>query len=406
MRFYLYSIFTLFFLTAQTLWSPPPSDQSGESSAASAAAPSSSATSTTEDKLLKQFAQWSAADRQHFLNQLTPPNHLEELLKNVPSDKQRNLTSQQKTTLKNILNLAHQAGQEATCLVGKKTERWQEQDETDLQKEDNETALKRTANRLIMLGVKNAETKAQTIQQDHQTQCTEALETAKTFFTDLPRQVEDLLRLWIIEPQALQISKISVTTGALDTKEQNSLFFSTSRIPETESLPKERTEELEAALNLLQQAYQTKEASERAMQALYTDNLESIREARLIKPVITDLLKKLFAHLITEQDTGSPLSQLASEAAKKLEASNTISDLCVKNIQQIVDETSVQHEQKNAHKLELYANCPVPFEQRPAYMRSFASIYENLITLVQSTQKTEASSSRRLYKQLHYALNC
>lgn len=356
--------------------------------------------------LLAEFQKLSAEDKQRFLNQLTPANHLETFLENVPADKQRNLTSQQKTVLKNILNLAHQAGQEATCLVGKKTERWQEQDETDLQKEDNETALKRTANRLAMLDVKNAETKAQTIQQDHQTQCTEALETAKTFFTDLPRQVEDLLRLWIIEPQALQISKISVTTGALDTKEQNSLFFSTSRIPETESLPKERTEELEAALDLLKQAFQTKEASERAMQALYTDNLESIREARLIQPIINDLLKKLSTHFSTEQDTGSLLSQIASEAAEKFEASNTTPALFVKNIQQLADQARAQHEQKNAHKLDPYADFPVPFEQRPAYMHSFASIYENLITLVQGTQKTEASSSSKLREQLRYALNC
>ncbi|MEH0002561.1 MAG: hypothetical protein V6Z78_03215 [Holosporaceae bacterium] len=382
MRFRLYSIPTLFLLTAPLLWSAPPSDQDKEPPAASTATPSSSSTHTTED------------------------DHLEELLKNVPSDKQQQLSSQQKAKLKSILNLAHQAEQDATCVLGKKDALWQKKDKTDLQQADETAALERTISFLTALHIKDAKNKAETIQANHQMQCKEALETAKNFFTDLPRHIADLLRLWIIEPQTLQISKTSVTTSTLETKEQNSLFFSTSRIPEAESLPKERTEELEAALALLQESYQTKEASERAMQALYTDNLESIREARLIKPMITDWLKKLCAHCITEQDTGSLLSQLASEAAKKLEASNTISDLCVKNIQQIVDETSVQHEQKNAHKLELYANCPVPFEQRPAYMRSFASIYENLITLVQSTQKTEASSSRRLYKQLHYALNC
>lgn len=393
-------------MTAQTLWSSPPPDQNNEAPAASAAAPSSSATDTTQDALFTYFKSLSAEEKQRFLGQVAPPDHLEDLLQNVHADKQRNLTSQQKTVLKNILNLAHQAGQEATCWVGKKTERWQEKDEANLQKEDEETALKRAANHLTLLGVENAETEVQTIQQDHQRQCTEALETAKTFFTDLPRQVEDLLRLWIIEPQTLQISKTSVTTRALETKEQNSLFFSTSRIPEAESLSKGRTEELEAALALLQQAYQTKEASERAIQALYTDTLESIKEARLMKPLITGLLKKLFAHFIAEQDADSLLSQLASEAAKKLEHSDTISDLSVEHILQIVEQTRVQHEQQNAHKLEPYADCPVPFEQRPAYMRSFASIYENLITLVQGTQKTEASSSNKLCEQLRYALNC
>ena len=405
MRFYFYFIFTLFFLTAQTLWSSPPTDQNNEPPTASAAAPSSSATDTTQEQWRAYFNSLSAKEKQLFLGQVAPPDHLEGLLQNVHADKQRNLTSHQKTVLQKILNLAHQAGQEATCWVGNKIERWQEKGEANLQKEDEETALKRTADHLNLLGIENAETKAETIQQDHQRQCTEALETAKNFFTDLPRQVEELLRLWIIEPQTLQISKTSVTTRALETKEQNSLFFDTFRIPEEESLSKGRTEELEAALALLQQAYRTKEASERAMQALYTDTLKSIKEARLIKPLITDLLKKLFAHFIAEQDADSLLSQLASGAAKKLEDSDTISDLSVAHILQIVEQTRVQHEQQNAQKLEPYANCPVPFEQRPAYMRSFASIYENLITLVQGTQETEAFSSNNLCEKLIYALN-
>ena len=167
------------------------------------------------------------------------------------------------------------------------------------------------------------------------------------------------------------------------------LFLNTHHIPQTESSNDNLGKTLDCVMRLLQDAYNDKTRQESAKEEYYQETWNSREELDAVKSAALALFKKFLPNL-PFPDGKNP------ETATAFESSEAASSQLFEDVRKFVQTINAKAEHRKAQKLQPCTGCMTPLENRPAYISSFAAIYEQLIQLVEEKQPTKAPSNEEL----------
>lgn len=363
MRFQLYSIPALFFLIAPLLWGAP-SDYEQKPSTESTIELPAPAANIDEDLVRQQFERVLGADTDN------------------------KLTDQQKKTVEEILHLTHKAARECTDLLNEK-KRKDAADEKDVT-----YAFNKTVSDFRAFGIQDPETEVQKIKKKLEERRTNDQEKAPNGALQLPQHMEILLKSWVTNHEVLELNRVTFT-DASGREQPMTLFLNTHRIPQTESSNDNLGKTLDCVMRLLQDAYNDKTRQESAKEEYYQETLDSREALDAAKSAAFDFFKKDLPSLPFPDGKKPQMISLLEETAKALGSSEAASSKVIESMRNFSQTINAKEEHRKAQKLQPYTGCMTPLENRPAYISSFAAIYEQLIQLVPK-QTTKTSSDEQL----------